>query len=52
MTRFNSNNLADINLLINQVRFFGENVDSYNLLFQELCHFVPEARYATYFTSA
>ena len=50
MTRFNSNNLANMNLLINQVQFFDENVDS--LLFQELCHFVPEARDATYFNSA
>ena len=52
MTQFNSNNLADMNLLINQVRFFDNNIDSYNLLFQELCHFVPQARIATFFTSA
>ena len=52
MTRLNSNNLADMNLWLKQVRFFDENVDSYNLLFQELCHFVPEARDATNFSFA
>jgi hypothetical protein len=52
MTLFNSNSLTSMNMLVNQTKFFEVDIDSYQQLFQELCHFIPEAKNASFFTSA
>lgn len=52
MTVWNSNSLLHYNLLINQQRFFDEDIDSYQQFFNELSHFLPECLDAVFFTSA
>lgn len=51
-TVWNSNGLVSYNLLINQQRFFDEDISSYEQFFQELSHFLPEVEKAVFFTSA
>jgi len=48
---YNANDIDYENLLLNQVRFFDENIDSYPQFFRELKHLIPEAEHAVYFDS-
>jgi hypothetical protein len=52
MTVWNANGLVSYNLLINQMRFFDEDISSYEQFFNELSHLFPEAEDAVFFTSA
>ena len=51
MTAFNANALDYYNLLINQIRFFDENIDSFEQFYNELKHLFPEAANSTFLTS-
>ena len=49
---WNSNGLTTLNALVNQQKFFDQDISSYNELFRELSHLLPRVKEATFFTSA
>lgn len=49
-TCYNANNLASYNILVNQQRFFEEDLNSFPLYFDELSHLEPLVEEAVYFT--
>jgi hypothetical protein len=52
LTNWNANGLTTENLLINQQKFFDQDLASFNEFYQELLHLMPEAAHANYFSSA